>query len=198
MTDQGGIRPKRGVEDRVFGELNPLPKFLLPLNRDIGRALALKKSESKKELRGLSDNGLIEDLADEVKDIYDRASVPCYSKPIIVKKIKSLWQKRHEMLVDRFGNTNKGGKGSKNKRGKKKIRVGEILDKLFDVVIDDEVPDIEKDFVEDQRSARKMMIGTVDKNTTKKTLKPLKQDKKHNNRLLDYRRESRIGVRKGI
>ena len=80
---EGEPRPRRGLpppEDCVFGEMISLPANMLPLNCYVGKALALKKFQNKDKNKGLSEVYLFEELAEEIMNIYEKASVPTYSK----------------------------------------------------------------------------------------------------------------------
>ena len=54
-------------EDCVFGEMTSLPGNMLPLNCDVGKALALKKFQNKDKNKGLSEVYLFEELAEEIQ-----------------------------------------------------------------------------------------------------------------------------------
>ena len=153
-----GLRPK---EDLVFGKPCPLPRNQLPTNRDIGKAVAFEKVKKKDEDDKVtnSNNDIFKEVAGEVKEIYNHASVPTINLKCVTEKIGRLWVKRREKLKDKDGD--------RKKHGKKKIKLKNIIDDLFDVVKAEEVPDIEKEFVQDQRSERKMYIGGLDEAVTK-------------------------------
>ena len=70
-------------------------------------------------------------------------------------------------MIERDSETNKKGRGKGNRRGKAKVKLQDIMISLFDIVKNDEVPECEKEFVEDQRMGRKMVIGNIDVTATK-------------------------------
>ena len=72
-----------------------------------------------------------------------------------MNKIKVLWQKRREHMIERDSETNKKGRGKGNRRGKAKVKLQDIMISLFDIVKNDEVPECEKEFAEDQRNCKK-------------------------------------------
>ena len=88
-------------------------------------------------------------------------------------------------MIDRGSNTNKKGRGKGNRKGKAKLKLQDIMTNLFDVVKDEEVHEREKDFVQDQRSERKMMIGNIDLKVTKKNEKLLQTAVRAESRMLE-------------
>ena len=71
-----------------------------------------------------------------------------------------------------------GKQRRKAKNGKVKVKFGDLFNTLFDVST--EVPEIEEEFYEDQKTNRKLKIGKVDRKVTetlnKEALKQADED----------------------
>ena len=100
-------KKRRGITDPIFGVVKPLPSLQLPLYRDVGKAVALKMDEMKEEIKGKSNDIVFESVSKEIAEIYERASVPTINLKNIKLKVKNLWQKRREQMVDKQGNKKK-------------------------------------------------------------------------------------------
>ena len=105
--------------------------------------------------------------------------------PIIERKIKEnlekLWTGRRRALIDI--SSPKAPKGKFVRKGKKKENLALKCGDLFDVIDNKNVPKIEQDFVNDQRSARLMVIGEVDRKETVNINRRLKRKEAENERL---------------
>ena len=82
--------------------------------------------------------------------------MPTVSRKNVKLRVENLWRKRIEERTPKTVRKMK-------KWGKKKIKLPDIIDKLFDVIDDAKVPEIEKEFVADQRTNRELYIMNVTK-----------------------------------
>ena len=153
----------RDLGKALYGEpARDLPKKQLPLYKDVGlQLLQLEK------LQSLSRSEAVAKTAEEIKRIFNTASIPTISlKSIRTKIMKLLIMKRAheqaEVLDKRTGKLRDQGKFRK-KKGNNKIpmKLSDVINKLFDV--SSGVPELEKEFYVDQCTDRKMYIGDVDK-----------------------------------
>ena len=77
----------------------------------------------------------------------------------------------------------------KKKHGRKKLTIDDVKDKIFDIVDDKNVPNSEKEFLDDQRRDRRIWICGVDKKGTKQMLEKEEVTKRREEKL--EREESR-------
>ena len=134
--------------------------------------------------------------SEKLTNIYKEASIETiHPKKIYQKVMKLQIMKREEEKLS-AGTINsttgklrcKGKEKRKKKNGKVKTKIEDTLNKLFEIAT--VVPLIEKEFYEDQKTVRKMVIGKVDRKVTKilneeillKTKKEVKMLKKAENR----------------
>ena len=108
-----------------------------------------------------------------LSNIYRKASIePIDPKKIYQKVMRLQILKRNEEKLAAGTIHLKSGKlrcqgkeRRKTKTGKLKIKIGDILYKLFEIA--KFIPSLEKEFYEDQQTVRKMVIGKVDIKVTK-------------------------------
>lgn len=175
---------RRKEPDLVFGVRRPLPANMLPLTREVGQALAHEAEESRrrrgvKELRQEDYDEATSEVSRKLAELYGKASIPTVKSLEIRKKVKQLWELRKteqkKMSVKSF----KGVRRQKSKNGKVKVGWNDVKDNLFEVADKDKnVSNLEKPFLLDQRSSRKMVIGNEDKKETKKIVKKLDKKEK--------------------
>ena len=196
MVRKKGTNPKvRRGPDSIFGERKPLPLNTLPLVRDVGHALAHEAEVDRME-KGAKDfdyGTATNKVSKQIEDIYIRASIPTISasKGRIKKKVEHLLTLRKEALKDISRGTNINKK-RKKKNGKTKQKWHDIEDSLFEVALpDDDVPQIEREFLTDQRTVRKMVIGALDTAVTNKNLTKLWKIEKEEER--KKKRRDKIG-----
>ena len=175
MPPLGQAARRKRIHEAFGGEIKEISERQLPTWRDVVLGL-----ENKTEVEEREEKEAVKEVSEKTKNIYNLASIPTISNQQIVVKVKravKLKKERFEELRKdkRSGEIRVQGKykqghvktrGRGTKRGKEKERLVELLDKLFDVAKD--VPEQEKEFYEDQKSARKMVIGDWTQSLTKK------------------------------
>lgn len=180
---QGRGRTLRDLGNTVYGApARQMRAVQLPLWRDVGLHL------SDLELNcGMKRKEAVRRTAAEVANIYQAASIPTVRQDMIERKVDRLvkLKREKEKAIDvdkRTGKPRGQGKFRRKKVNKMtKEHIEDVLDKLFEVK--SEVPELEKDFYEDQKSERKLFIGTVDQEETDKKVAHLrKQEKKERNK----------------
>ena len=110
-----------------------------------------------------------------MEELYKKASIPTVEsrgRGNIKRKVKRLWELRKPERQKKTNPSFKGVSRKRSKNGQVKVCWSDIKDKLFEVADKDKnVPNIEKAFLQDQRTSRKMEIGEVDKVETDKIVK---------------------------
>ena len=157
----------RALNPSVFGGVPiRMKENQLPLVEDVGLHM------EKLELEGVNRSEAIRQTAEKIESIYQQASIPCLNHRSIERKVKRLLDlKRGKEMVDRVdkrsGKLKDQGKFRRKKGNNKlKQKLDDVLGEIFDVKTD--VPEIERDFYEDQCSDRRMIIGSLDLKETKK------------------------------
>ena len=94
--------------------------------------------------------------------MYERASIPTINKKKIYQKVQKLVELKKSRVKEfqedkRRGSATVVGKWrQKSKNGKMKVRLQDVLCAYFPVAHEKNVPPLEKEFLEDQKSDRKM------------------------------------------
>ena len=152
-------------DDPVFGPLHPLKQSLptqLPSLGDIGKAIGYELHQLKVSFKqGVGDHvwdhsAAHDKVISDLHDVYDLASVGYIPDDRIREKIVNVWSMRREKMKGRYN-----GSRSKKGRGRKKRKIEEVMNDLFDVIDDKKTDKVEIDFVLDQRTSRKMWICLV-------------------------------------
>lgn len=172
--------PKTRVKDPIFGTSSELYPNVLPTYSDVMRCFLWQrqclKSESDKDPSVLD---ISKKLLIDIKKIWQKASLPTISDQQIIQKIKDYNEKCKSLK--------KNQKSAYNKKCLEKIEVfKKNSSKLFDISpckCDDfskclckvKVPLCERNFLLDQRTTRKMMIGGTDVKITTQNLKSIKK-----------------------
>ena len=162
--------------DESFGKGNPLPNSKLPLVSEDGEALwyEAEKYQIEENSKKIDKKKASKLVLEQIQELYDRSSIPTISKNRMLTKISKLWDlRRWDQMDSARGNKEKYRLKSKNSKVKEKF--SDIKNNLFEVAKDDEVPDIEKPFLENQRTSRSGTIGGVDKKVTSKNLRKIKR-----------------------
>lgn len=174
----------RNGTERLFGFAAELPGHQLPTNGDILRYCEFVKLQHRTEPNWnheeLSNREMQKIVASEVIAKYDFATVAVLSTERCHQKVIEEWRKAQRLNCD------KAKKCFPTKLESAKINCG----KLFDVVDDKNLNPLEKDFVDDQRSGRKMFIEKLDKQEFQKRKKHLKR------KLQEQQRETKEKTRK--
>lgn len=171
----------------IFGNANKLPDNILPTNKDVGRYFVYLKST---ESENASNKILSGQIAGELIDIWNRASIPTIKLLAVQHKVTRLIERGLYL--------------SRSKTSKKLTSAFKTnLNKLFDICCckcptkshvdlnciagckevhvdckcrrNSKVPREETCFLFDQRTVRKMYIGSVDAAATRKQVTKLKR-----------------------
>lgn len=169
----------------VFGTPETLPCSQLPTYYDVMKYYLLIKQELKpdKSSKEPTVQEISERVATRILEIWHKSSLPTVSLKRILQIIRA-YHEKYRKLMKPF----KGRQSSENFKEKIK-KFKEDSQKLFDissckcVIVDDctcekssRIPKQEINFLVDQRTTRKMIIGGIDVITTKKIQK--KQERK--------------------
>ena len=184
----------RKGDDKVFGARRPLPVNKLPLNKEIGSALAYE-AETERLKQGKTEIDCMDatnKVTEKVLEVYRKAHIPTISEIRVKMRVHDMWRMRREMAM--MKGKGKTQKRKKTKNGKQKKRFVDIAEELFDVAADDKVPEREKGFLAAQRKpVREGCIGGVDKIvTTKMKEEKKKEEKRVKNKAEEERRTEKM------
>lgn len=199
-----GKRGKKALRKEVFSEvLGGAPTLMrenqLPLSKDVGlHVLAL-------EMGGMGRSEAISATAEKVQSIYTSHSIPTIPIRSIQRKVKRIFQLKRAQEIGRTVDkrTGKGrflGKHSKRsgivQKGTKtgKLKLSEVVDQIFEVV--SEVPELEKEFYEDQCKERRMVKGGVDAQESLKRKTTVVKNIRKQQRALDQEKLMEVRKRK--
>ena len=195
MGDKVNERLLRLQKDPVFGDLHPLKTsqpLQLPTYNEVGKAIAYERARlgMKRTWTGSdsqwSNKEAYEKVVSDLEEIHQQGNIPIYPKYRIMEKVERVWKelRRDKMKIGSHALSSK-----KKKQGRKKLTIDDVKDKIFDIVDDKNVPNIEKEFLDDQRRERRMWICGVDKKGTKQMLEKEEVAKRREEKL--EREESR-------
>jgi hypothetical protein len=183
----GIAQTRSNTNDSIIGRPCPLHENVLPTNGDIlSNFIHLKENypyNTKNEI-------IVNDISKKVLLIWNRSSIPIISIINIQKRILSL-KENHRMIQRNLGRIN-------NESFKKKLDDFKVhLNILFDIASckclnfefctcprEKKVPFLERNFLTDQRNDRKMFIGAIDIDKTRKL------NRRHNENLAQTQRPS--------
>jgi hypothetical protein len=165
------LRPPPPPTDPVFGSLCPLKKSLptqLPTYGDIGRAIGYELHkmdvgfEPGKGDHVYDHGAAYRKVVNDLLEVYSMASVIPIREWKVKNLVENVWKNLRRAKM-------KGGKSGSEKKGKgrKKRKIEEVLDDLFDIIDDKKTAEVEIDFILDQRTVRKMWIGLVTEEVVK-------------------------------
>ena len=169
-TSQGPtLRP---VPDSAYeGHPAELPTKQLPLYKDVGLAIEMFKltNPTSNPTKLVTDN---------ILKVYEKASIPTLAYDTVYNKVKNLEAMKkvrlHQLVVDkRSGKCVQGKFRKKSKNGKVKVQLQDVLDQLFPVADVDNIPEIEKEFFNEQKTSHLMEIGGVDLEETEQILEEM-------------------------
>ena len=152
--------------DPVFGTLRPLKiiqPMKLPTYEEVGQSVAYERAnigcirEKGGAKKVWTNDSAYEKVVDDLFIIYETANVPTKARKKLKEKVVKLWEEIKITKLKEKTNVKK-----KKKWGRQKIQYDDVREKLFDIIEDSLVPEIEKTFVEDQREERKMWVCGVD------------------------------------
>ena len=178
-----GKRGKRAAKggkklrtESVFGGCpRAMPSSQLPLWKDVGLHLEDLEKEGMKRCEA------VKKTAEKVLSIYQAATIPCLPIRSIERKIKTLLslKRNHELaaVVDqRTGKVKDQGKRRHKKRNNRvKVKLCDVVETLLEVKTG-EVPELEREFYQDQCGSRKMVIGGLDVKETKRRSSLIKKE----------------------
>lgn len=166
----------------VFGVLGKdceMPEYKLPTVLDVLKYYLFLMRKGKLEKNKFpSFNEVGHQVVENVQQIWVKASIPTINSRAVLKRLK--------VKVEEYNNLEKSYKRDKDsvKYNMKKNIFYENIEKIFDIAscrcpsfdvcrcpVGIKVPELEQDFLLDQRSTRRMCIAGVDKKTTVKLQK---------------------------
>ena len=176
MDDKVNERLLRLQKDPVFGHLHPLKTsqpLQLPTYNEVGQAIAFERVRlgMKRTWAGSdshwSNKEAYEKVVSDLEEIHQQANIPIYPKYRIKEKVERVWKelRRDKMKIGSHASSSK-----KKKHGRIKLTIDDVKDKIFDIVDDKNVPNSEKEFLDDQIRYRRIWICGVDKKGTKQML----------------------------
>ena len=167
---------KRLRGESVFGGYpRAMPELQLPLWKDVGLHLENLEEGGMKRPEALKRTG------GKVDQIYQTSTIPCLPIRSIERKIKTLisLKRNHEVAADvdkRTGKVKDQGKWrKKNRNNRTKMKLSDLVETIFEVK-KGEVPEIERQFYQDQCGPRKMVIGKLDIKETQSRTSLIKKE----------------------
>ncbi|XP_072389272.1 uncharacterized protein [Diabrotica undecimpunctata] len=158
----------------IFGSGSELPKNVLPTYKDMIKLFIFVSQSYKKQYNNcVRKNSEI--VTERVEEMWRRASIPIVEHKTILARVIAYHDKYRTLL--------KPYKGRKDEVGYKEklFKFGEDSKKLFDIATckcleftdcscpkNQKIPIPERNFLIDQRTDRKMIIGSLDREATKK------------------------------
>jgi hypothetical protein len=167
---------RSNVKSPIFGAGRELQNNVLPTYEDVMKLFILitHSSTGKKQYRDLVHNSS-EIVATQVEDAWYKASIPIIEHRTILARIKAYHEKYRNILKPYESRKNVDSYKYKllefQNESKKLFDIATCKCKTYDNCLcekDRKVPLKERVFLSDQRTIRSMMIGTIDRNTTKK------------------------------
>ncbi|KAI5694093.1 hypothetical protein M8J75_010588 [Diaphorina citri] len=186
----------------IMGNPSSLKDNVLPTYADVMKHFLFVKNELlwKRNQKTPAASEICDLVSRTVEEIWQKASIPTVSHQQIVLLVKTFNQKYVDLKKLPISR-----KGTEEKR---KAFFQDATKRLFDIAVckcvdfskckcHSKIPTQERGFLIDQRTERKMMIGSVDKVTTKKQVQSLERKMESENRkkrLQDLTRESATDV----
>ena len=176
------VKTRSETEHGILGQPRPFQTNQLPTSADVFKAYdyLLKNNNCA----SVTERATV--IANEIKALYNKASIPTIAVSSLVIRIKRLINKVHEL-----------GKYSDRKKSSATFKSSlQMLDQLFDICLckcfnkgvrersacscplPKKIPTLEWEFWIDQKTVRKMVIGKVDKEETIKLQKREKRGSK--------------------
>ena len=163
----------RPVPDLAYEGLPAeLPTKQLPLYKDVGLAIEMFKATNPT----CNPTKLV---TDNIIQVYEKASIPTLAYATVYNKVKNLEAMKNVRMKQLVFDKRRGavitqGKfRKKSKNGKVKVQLQDVLNKLFPVADENNIPDIEREFFEEQKTSRLMVIGGVDVVETERILEEI-------------------------
>ena len=107
-------------------------------------------------------------VTDIIIKVYEKASIPTlayatvYNKVLNLETMKKLRLKQLVFHKKRGTALTQGKFRKKSKNGKVKVLLQDVLNNLFPVADEQNIPEIEREFYEEQKTSHLMVIGGVD------------------------------------
>lgn len=176
----------------ILGAPLDLSGTVLPTREEVLRYYNYIKLQKQSEGRYKPKvSEVFDEIATELEKVWKRASIPTVHHVTIVNQIKREYEKLNNILKS-YSEARKGTESFKNKVTKFKKDASLLFDityckcKTFEACMCDmshKVPQIERVFLQDQRTTRAMVIGCVDRKTTQKIEKKIARQSHEFNRL---------------
>ena len=149
----------------VYGCASELPVNQLPSIENVMQFYLNKKSEHPKTTPA---SKIASEVATKVIDVWIRAGIPTITLRYTIQKLENLNQELRNLMKK---------KGQSKETGIEELKLNSL--KLFDIAFckcsdfnacccerDKRIPAEEREFITDQRGARRMVIGTIDRKST--------------------------------
>src|SRR6218665_570228 len=176
-ASSNSIATRLSTDQLAFGRPTQLPMNVLPTELDTAKSFLHEKHKWIIETSAIKEpnNSFIADIVvSQVESVYKRASIPTVRKDTIKPRVLKVYEKRKSIMripTARMYN-NQECPDSNDLSGFFRHKEDMFLNGiscLFEVVDNENVPKIEREFLVDQRTVRKVTINnTVDKEATRK------------------------------
>jgi len=174
------ILTRSTTEHSIFGQAAELPERQLPTCADVFRTYCWLQTQSEQPTK-VSDR--IKLLAELVKDVYSKASIPTVKLHSISVHIKRITDKVNQL--EKYPMSKRSSQSFQEKVHGFNNLFDVCTCKCFDTGIHDrssckcplpmKIPVLEWDFWKDQKSDRRMFLGVVDNETTRKLQNRMKR-----------------------
>ena len=104
---------RRG-DDQVFRVRRPLLSTKLPLNKEVGSALAFEAEmeRKKRDKKEIDCKDATEKVTEKMLEVYSRLNIPTINRKKVKERVQDLWRMRREQINAKGA----GGKWAKKKR----------------------------------------------------------------------------------
>ena len=177
LLPQKSLTSRSKVNCPILGISANVKANVLPATHDLLKYYLYLKEESLKK----KPRGLLSRMLDDVMQVWETSSLPTLSKP----RVTELMRKRLDQYFDVKENlSRKESENFKKKLAKFHKSIGTLSDistikcTNFETCAcsrEKKVPVQEQHFLSNQRTVRKMYIGSIDKRTTKRNEKTLQR-----------------------
>jgi len=165
------------VIDPVFGAPSVMSPSVLPTYSDVMKTYLLRKHELKSvsDIKEPSFTAVANSVISQIENLWQKSSIPIISHQKVMEKLKP-YNDKHRSLLRPY----KGRQHNAKYKGKVEDFRAHSLLQLFDIAAlcldtanctckkERSVPAAERNFLEDQRHGRTMMIGGVDVKMTQR------------------------------
>ncbi len=200
-ASSNSIATRLSTDQLAFGQPAQLPMNVLPTELDIAKSFLHEKQKWIIETSAIKepDNSFIAEIVvSQVESVYKRASIPTVRKDTIKARVLKVYEKLKSITripaARRYNNQECPDPNDLSGFFKHKEDMFlNGISCLFEVVDNENVPKIEREFLVDQRTVRKMTISnTVDKEATRKQQQRESRKKAEDDRTPQERQLSQV------